>query len=63
MLAILCDEDVEIGPTMTIILAALVTEYSHLVSLSPAHLLSGICRRLLSCLRECYLNEQGIQSS
>lgn len=46
MLAILCDKDVVIGPTMTIILATLATEYSRLVSFPPVELLSGICHRL-----------------
>ncbi|KXN90161.1 AP-4 complex subunit epsilon [Leucoagaricus sp. SymC.cos] len=46
MLTSLCDMDAEFGPTMMIILAALATEYSRLVSLSPLELLSGICHRL-----------------
>lgn len=46
MLTILCDTDAGFGPTMVIILVALATEYSRLVSLSPADLLTGICHRL-----------------
>ncbi|KAJ3565906.1 hypothetical protein NP233_g7346 [Leucocoprinus birnbaumii] len=46
MLAILCDQDAQIGPTMTVILAALATEYSRLVSFPPVELLSGICHWL-----------------
>ena len=57
MLATLCDKDMEIGPTMTIVLAALTTEYSHLVSLSPVQLLSGICHRLSRYQRKYCFNE------
>ncbi|KAF9445900.1 ARM repeat-containing protein [Macrolepiota fuliginosa MF-IS2] len=46
MLTILCDTDAELGSTMVIVLVALATEYSRLVSLSPTNLLSGICHRL-----------------